>query len=46
LRAAIKVYPQWTRKWLPILEKLAGDRPARFSGLLDLARAQLGENRR
>ena len=46
LRAAIKVYPQWTRKWLPILEKLAGDRPARFSGLLDLAHAQLGEDRR
>jgi len=42
LRAAATVYPQWTREWLPTLEKLAGDRPARFSGLLDLARAQLG----
>jgi O-antigen ligase/polysaccharide polymerase Wzy-like membrane protein len=42
LRAAATVYPQWTRKWLPTLEKLAADRPAQFSGLLDLARAQLG----
>ena len=42
LRAATTVYPQWTREWLPTLEKLAADRPARFSGLLDLARAQLG----
>src|SRR6266513_765239 len=42
LRAAATVYPQWTREWLPTLEKLAADRPARFSGLLDLARAQLG----
>jgi O-antigen ligase len=46
LRAATTVYPQWTREWLPTLEKLAGDRPARFSGLLDLARAQLGGGRR
>src|SRR6266853_966674 len=45
LRAAIRVYPQWTRKWLPTLEKLAHDRPARFSGLLDRARVQLGEGR-
>jgi len=45
LRAAIRVYPQWARKWLPALEKLARDRPARFSGLLDLARAQLGDGR-
>ena len=45
LRAATTVYPQWTRQWLPTLEKLAGDRPARFSGLLDLARAQLGDRR-
>jgi len=43
LRAAIRVYPQWTRKWLTTLEKLARDRPDRFSGLLDLARAQLGD---
>ncbi len=42
LRAATTVYPHWTREWLPTLEKLAGDRPARFSGLLDLARTQLG----
>jgi O-antigen ligase len=46
LRAAVKLYPEWTRKWLPALEKLARDRPARFSGLLDLARAQLGEGGR
>ncbi len=45
LRAATTVYPQWTRKWLPTLERLAGERPARFSGLLDLARARLGEGR-
>ncbi|TMG76851.1 MAG: hypothetical protein E6H75_07490 [Betaproteobacteria bacterium] len=45
LRAAIRVYPQWTRQWLPTLEKLALERPARFSGLLGLARAQLGESR-
>ncbi|HEY6720196.1 MAG TPA: Wzy polymerase domain-containing protein, partial [Burkholderiales bacterium] len=43
LLAAIRVYPQWTRKWLPTLEKLARDRPARFSGLLDLGRVQLGD---
>jgi len=42
LRAAATVYPQWIRKWLPTLERLAADRPARFSGLLDLARAELG----
>jgi O-antigen ligase len=46
LRAAIRVYPQWTRKWLPTLEKLTRDRPARFSGLLDLARVQLGDGSR
>jgi hypothetical protein len=46
LRAAIRVYPQWTREWIPTLERLAHERPARFSGLLDLARAQLGESRR
>ena len=45
LRAATTVYPQWTREWLPTLEKLASDRPARFSGLLDLARAQLRDGR-
>ncbi len=45
LRAAIRVYPQWTLKWLPTLEKLARDRPSRFSGLLDLARVQLGDRR-
>jgi O-antigen ligase len=41
LRAAIKLYPQGTRNWLPALEKLASDRPDRFSRLLDLARVQL-----
>ncbi len=46
LRAAIRVYPEWTRQWLPTLEKLARDRPALFAGLLGLARAQLGEDRR
>ncbi len=46
LRAAIRVYPQWTLKWLPTLEKLARDRPARFSGLLELARVQLGDGSR
>jgi len=45
LRAATTVYPHGTRKWLPTLERLAGERPARFSGLLDLARARLGEGR-
>jgi len=46
LRAAIRVYPQATRQWLPTLEKLARDQPARFSGLLDFARVQLREDRR
>ena len=41
LRAAAIVYPRWTREWLPTLEKLAAERPARFSALLVLARAQL-----
>jgi hypothetical protein len=45
-RAAMKIYPQGTREWMPTLEKLAHDRPARFSRLLGLARAQLGEDRR
>jgi hypothetical protein len=45
LRAATTVYPRWTREWLQTLEKLAGERPARFSGLLDLARARLGDGR-
>ena len=43
LRAAIRVYPEWTRRWLPTLEKLARDRPARFTGLLGLARGALGD---
>ncbi len=46
LRAATRVYPEWTRQWLPTLEKLARDRPALFAGLLGSARAQLGEERR
>src|SRR6266704_714308 len=45
-RAAMKIYPQGTREWMPTLEKLAHDRPAPFSRLLGLARAQLGEDRR
>ncbi len=43
LRAAIRVYPDRTRQWLPTLEKLARDRPALFTGLLGLARGGLGE---
>jgi O-antigen ligase len=46
LRAAIRVYPQSTQEWMPALEKLAQGRPARFSGLLGLARGQLDEDRR
>jgi hypothetical protein len=43
LRAAVRVYPEWTRKWLPTLERLAQDRPGPLAGLLASARAQLGE---
>ena len=43
LRAAVRIYPEWTRKWLPTLERLAQDRPGRLAGLLASARAQLGE---
>jgi hypothetical protein len=43
LRAAVRVYPEWTRKWLPKLEGLAREQPARFAGLLASARAQLGQ---
>src|SRR6266850_5806419 len=43
LRAAITVYPEWTRKWLATLEQFARDRPERFAGLLASARAQLGQ---
>jgi hypothetical protein len=42
LRAAITVYPEWTRAWLVTLERLARERPARFADLLASARAQLG----
>src|SRR5207245_8881071 len=42
LRAAATGYPRWPREWLPTLEKLAAERPARFSALLVQARAQLG----
>jgi hypothetical protein len=42
LRAAVRVYPESTQKWLPKLEGLARERPARFAGLLASARAQLG----
>jgi len=43
LRAAIRVYPEQTRQWLPMLEKLARDRPALFTGLLGFARGGLRE---
>ena len=43
LRAAARVYPEWTPDWLPGLERLAQKDPARFSGLLAAARAQIGE---
>lgn len=46
LRGAARVYPQWTRRWLPELRALAQRRPERFSGLLESARAQVGENGR
>ena len=46
LRGAIRVYPEWTQKWLPKLEVLARERPERFAGLLASARAQLGEAKR
>jgi hypothetical protein len=42
LRGAVRVYPEWSRKWLPTLERLAQARPARLAGLLASARAQLG----
>jgi len=43
LRGAVRVYPEWTRKWLPQLEALARARPERFADLLASARAQLGQ---
>jgi hypothetical protein len=43
LRAAVRVYPEWTRKWLPQLEELVRARPARFADLFASARAQLGQ---
>jgi len=46
LRAAVRVYPEWTRKWLRTLERFAHDRPERLGGLLASARAQLGEGKR
>jgi len=46
LRGAARVYPQWTFQWLPELQDLARRRPERFSGLLELARAQLAEHGR
>jgi O-antigen ligase len=45
LRVAIVVFPEWTRRWLVTLERLAQDQPARFAGLLASARAQLGETK-
>jgi len=44
LRGAARVYPSWTRQWLPELQALARRWPGRFSGLTELARAQLAEN--
>jgi len=41
LGAAIQVYPEKTEQWLPALEELARERPARFSGLLGFARERL-----
>ena len=46
LRAAIQVYPERTAQWLPALEELARERPARFSGLLGFVRGRLGQERR
>src|SRR5260221_785250 len=43
LRAAVRVYPEWTREWLPQLASFARDRPERFADLLASARAQLGQ---
>src|SRR5258708_3090114 len=43
LRAAVRVYPGWTREWLPQLEVFARARPGRFAGLLASARAQFGQ---
>jgi hypothetical protein len=43
LRAAVRVYPEWTRKWLPQLEAFARARPERFADLLASARAQLDQ---
>ncbi len=43
LRAAIVVFPHWTRQWLPELENLARMRPERFAGLLEEARTRLNE---
>jgi O-antigen ligase len=42
LRGAVRVYPEFTRYWLPKLDELARKQPARFAGLLASARAQLG----
>jgi len=46
LRGAARVYPQWTRQWLPELQDLARRRPERFSALLAQARALLADNAR
>jgi len=40
LRGAMRVYPERSARWLPILEKLARDRPDRFSGLLNAVQAK------
>lgn len=46
LRAAIQVYPERTEQWLPALEELARERPARFSGLLGFVRGRFDRGRR
>jgi len=43
LRAAVRVHPTWTADWLPVLERLARDRPERFAPLLAAARSGLAE---
>jgi hypothetical protein len=41
LRAAARIYPEWTASLLPVLERLARERPERFAPLLASARADL-----
>lgn len=41
LRGAARAYPDWVRRWLPVLERLARGRPETFSPLLAFAHVQL-----